>query len=455
MLLYIIISFVVLINSLQWGDALSCEAKDPNIIAQNLANAIKFPTISQSLDSEIPTNYTPYTQFITYLETTYPLVHTKLNRTVVNQYSLLFEWKGRNRRLKPIFINGHYDVVPVEPSQWSVDPFGGVILNGTIWGRGAIDNKLIVIAALEAVESLLLKSFIPERTVFLAFGHDEEIGGNDGHKKISELVQSRNITAEMIIDEGLPIMAPGFLPGLITQTTAMVGVFEKGYIFYNITAKGQGGHSSMPPSTQSPIGILSKAITTLESNQLPAPNSTMRNEFLEQFPSSTISAVPFLDYMRRTTTTVTLIRGGIKSNVLATSATAWISHRVVPGDDIDAIIARNNRLINDSRISVVIEATLPPSPYSNISTDTYKTLRRTLMYTFGGDLLVKSGLMFANTDTRHYWPVSSNIYRIMPIIGSGADLGSIHGFNEKLNIDNLVNAVAFYRELIKQFNIAD
>ncbi|EFA83705.1 peptidase M20 family protein [Heterostelium album PN500] len=416
-----------------------------NKVALKLANALKFKTISQD-DPDIKTDYKPFTDFIQYLQQAFPVLHSHLNREIINKYSMLYRWDGSNPALKPFFINCHYDVVPVDMSGWSVDPFGGVIKDGYVWGRGSIDNKLIVISAMEAIETLLKRSYVPERTLYLAIGHDEEIGGYNGHKMISAHVQSLGITAEMILDEGIPLLQAGFLPGLNT-TTALLGVNEKGYVYFNITATAPGGHSSMPPSQQSPIGILTKAVTAFESNPLPPPDSTLYpNQFLDQFTQQQIEMIPFLDYMRRTTT-VTMFRSGIKPNVLPTTATAWISHRVVPGDDVDAIIERNNRLINDTRIKVIIDAKLPPSPYSSPAAKPFKAVKQCIKKIFGQDVNVKSGLMFANTDTRYYWPVSPNIYRIMPCVVNSQGLAMPHGYNEKLAITDLVKAVSFYQHI--------
>ncbi len=99
----------------------------------------------------------------------------------------------------------HLDVVPVEAasqSLWKVDPFGGVVKDGYIWGRGAVDNKANLIAILESVEKLLREKYRPNRSVYLVFGHDEEASGSNGAGKVAELLQARKVQAEMVLDEG-------------------------------------------------------------------------------------------------------------------------------------------------------------------------------------------------------------------------------------------------------------
>ena len=146
--------------------------------AERLAGAIRIPTISAedagSFDGDT------FRAFRDYLESAFPLVHSRLRREVVGTHSLLYTWTGSDPSADPILLTGHMDVVPIEPgteNKWGQDPFSGKIVDGFIWGRGAIDNKSAVVGTLEAVDMLLAEGFRPSRTVMLAYGHDEEIGG--------------------------------------------------------------------------------------------------------------------------------------------------------------------------------------------------------------------------------------------------------------------------------------
>eukprot|EP01132_Coremiostelium_polycephalum_P005551 gene5551-6913_t len=417
--------------------------------------SLKFKTVSYDpSDLENPINYTEFIRYHQYLQTSFPLVHSQLTRTVVNSYSLLYKWTGAQPSLKPILINAHFDVVPITPFGWEYDPFNGTIANGYIYGRGALDNKLIVMSSLEAVETLLFHGYQPRRTIYFAFGHDEEIGGDNGHKKISQLLQSQGITAEMVLDEGLPIMAPGFVPGL-NKTTANIGVFEKGYLYYTLTVNSSGGHSAMPPA-ESAIGILSKAIIKLEANPFPVRmDSYSKNQLLSLFTPTQINNTPFLQSMTRTTTAVTMTRAGTKPNVIANQAIAWVNHRIVPGENSTYVLNRVLSIINDTRVQVNIDAALQPSPYSDPAAPAFGLVKKSLKKIFGNNINVVGGLMFANTDTRHYWNVSPNLYRIIPAINTAADFGTIHGYNERISIDSYLNAIKFYKKLILQFNICN
>ena len=147
------------------------------------------------------------------------------------------------------------------------DPFGGQIIDGHIWGRGAIDNKSAVVGTLEAIEILLASGFQPARTVYLAFGHDEEVGGTAGARQIAALLKQRGVELEMVLDEG-GVIGDGILSG-ISAPVALVGIAEKGFVTVELSAAAPGGHSSLPPR-QTAVGILSAAIAKLKASPIQA-----------------------------------------------------------------------------------------------------------------------------------------------------------------------------------------
>ncbi|MFC5271836.1 M20/M25/M40 family metallo-hydrolase [Adhaeribacter terreus] len=166
----------------------------------HLAKAIRIKTISpedpQDFDS------VAFHQFRNFLQKTYPLTQEKLAPKVINEFSLLYKWQGSDTRLKPVILMGHLDVVPVAEEtlkEWKATPFGGEIKHGHIWGRGAIDDKMSIIGILEATEMLLKQGFQPKRTIYLAFGHDEEVGGKYGAQAIVKHLQTENIQAEFVV----------------------------------------------------------------------------------------------------------------------------------------------------------------------------------------------------------------------------------------------------------------
>jgi carboxypeptidase PM20D1 len=135
------------------------------------------------------------------------------------------------------------------------------------WGRGTLDDKLGVVGALEAVELLAGRGYRPRRTVLLAFGQDEEVGGHRGATAIAALLRRRGVKPELVLDEG-GILGERLIPGL-TAPVGLVGIAEKGYLSLELRVRAAGGHSSMPP-VHTAIGILAAGLARLESRPMPA-----------------------------------------------------------------------------------------------------------------------------------------------------------------------------------------
>ncbi len=197
-----------------------------------------------------------------------------------------------------------------------------------------------MIGICEAVEYLLKQGYQPERTIYLGFGHDEEIGGVHGATEIAALLESRGVQLGCLLDEGGSVLE-SFLPGVDTPA-AMIGISEKGYVSLKLTVEVDGGHSSMP-AQETAIGILSLAIVKLELNPMPA-----RLEVIEFMMSYLGSVLPFFQRMLfantwlfggilkkelgksnlmnasiRTTTAPTIINAGNKDNVLPARLRQW------------------------------------------------------------------------------------------------------------------------------------
>ncbi len=206
-------------------------AKVPDIdapaVAQRLAKALRFQTISHGPEARVETE--AFLGLHARLAASFPKVHATLEREIVSDYSLLYRWRGSDPSLKPILLNAHMDVVPVEPgteARWTHPPFSGAIADGFIWGRGALDMKVSLTGLLEAIEHLLAQDFTPVRTVYLAFSHDEEAGGSRGTTTIARLLEERDIRLLFTLDEGMPI-THGIVPG-VEKPAALVGLAEKG-----------------------------------------------------------------------------------------------------------------------------------------------------------------------------------------------------------------------------------
>ena len=237
--------------------------------AEHLSGAVKFRTVSMA--SGAPIDTAQFLAFHAFLAQAFPLVHRTLTLETVSRLSLVYRWVGTDSAAPPVVFMGHMDVVPVPPENlkdWAHDPFSGDIAEGYVWGRGTLDDKTTVLATLEAVEGLLAQGVRPARTVYLQFGHDEEVGGMYGARVIVDSLIARGVKPAMVIDEG-GIMTGGLVPG-VKGRGAVVGIAEKGYVSLRLRATAVGGHSSMP-GARTAIGAISRAIAALGANPFPFP----------------------------------------------------------------------------------------------------------------------------------------------------------------------------------------
>jgi len=447
---------------------------DANTAAERLGKAIQFKTISFGVQA--PLSKGDFEAFHRYLEETYPKTHATLQRELVSGFSLLYTWQGSDPALKPLVIMGHFDVVPVPPGtekDWTHPPFEGAIVDGVVWGRGAADDKQNVIGAMEAVEWLITNDFKPKRTVMLSFGHDEELGGPEGAQKIVALLKERKITPECVVDEGGSVLE-GMMPG-VSSPTALIGIAEKGYVSFAITAHHQGGHSSTPPKS-SAIGILATAITKIENNPFPGGLSgPTRAMFAAMGPEMSfgqraifanlwlfspvvemiLAGRPETNATLRTTSAVTIIEGGVKDNVLPPEATATVNFRILPGETAESVKQRLIEIIDDDRITIepIEKEPRDPSPVSDVNAPSYKVLERTIREVCP-DVVVGPFLVLGGTDSRFFYEVTPNVYRFVPARFKGDELKMMHGVNERLSAQNFGEICRFYTQLIRNFDAA-
>ena len=437
-------------------------------VAKHLAGALRFQTVSNEGGGQ--TNAEAFLGLHKYLAQTFPKLHEKLSQEVVADYSLLYTWKGHDDRLRPILLMSHLDVVPVVPgteAQWTQPPFAGRIADGFIWGRGALDDKVGVLGILEAVEKLAGEGYQPQRTVYFAFGHDEESKGH-GAAIMAKLLGERGVTFDSILDEG-GLITNGIVPG-IAVPTALVAVAEKASVSVDLTVETEGGHSSTPPK-QTAIGVLSAAIKRLEDNPMPSriggamarsfaylgpelpflPRLAIANLWLfDSFIRQQLAANPTSDATIRTTTAVTIIEGGVKENVLPPQARAVVNFRILPGDKVNDVLAHVRQTVADPRVNIALHGDNPrePSNLSSDDTESFRLLQRTISQVFPQTIVVPN-LSIAATDTRNYEKLSDNIYRFAPAKVGPDDLKRIHGTNERIAVDNYRDAVRFYVQYLR------
>ena len=447
---------------------------DGESVAQRIGLAVQYRTISNRDPSLVDPQ--PFEGLHELLRTLYPQVHEQLTCEVINHHALLYTWQGTNPNLDAICFAAHQDVVPADESEtsgWLHPPFAGELADGYVWGRGTLDCKGTLIGIMEAVNNLLKSGYQPERTIYLAFGDDEEVSGLHGAQAIVETLQARGVQLAFMLDEGGAVTR-GTLYG-IDRPVGQVGISEKGYLSLRLKARVSGGHSATPPA-RTAIGSIGLAIAALEANPFP-----QRLDVIQFMMSFVGEALPFFERMRyantwlfgaglkrklaahpvtnaltRTTTAPTIIKGGSAENVLPAEAEALINFRILPGDTVVDVYQSVNEMIGDEVIEVLPahgetlqdEHAWDPTPVADVDSPEFERLAELIRATFPG-ALVAPYLMTGATDSRHYAPICQNVFRFSPFFLSAEEAALMHTANERLSFVNAGRMVAFYQELIR------
>ncbi|HVY08044.1 MAG TPA: M20 family peptidase [Burkholderiales bacterium] len=472
---FILVAAVVVINAARSGSRQITVARNDEAApavadaARRLAEAIRFRTIS-SKDAKTPSD--EFTRFHAFLVRSFPHVQSALRKQVVNGLSLVYEWPGSDPSLKPILVMAHQDVVPVDPTsadKWRQPAFDGIVSGGFIWGRGALDDKGALMALHEAAEALLAQGFRPKRSVYFAFGHDEETGGREGAAKIAQWLAQQNVRFESVLDEG-QVVTQGIVPG-VDKPVALIGIAEKGYLSLELLVEGEGGHSSMPPP-QTAVGILSAAIARLESHPFPGSISEpVRQQFAFLGPEqgwlkralfanlwlfgpivrAQMDKAPSTSAMLRTTIAPTMLEGSIKENVLPMRARGVVNFRLLPGMSGEDAIRRVEGVVADPRVKIVVTGSSrsEPSPVSDTDGEAFAKLHRTVKATFP-DAIVVPSLLLGATDTRHFISLSDSIFRFLPARLGREDLKRYHGVDERIGVENYEEFIRFYMRYLRE-----
>ncbi len=446
------------------------EKVDVDRFIKNLSDAIKIPTIANRDESLV--DWTPFDEFHAMLEKAYPLMHEKLEKQIISTRSLLYHWKSEHPEKEPIALLSHQDVVPVTPGtegDWKYPAYSGEVAEGFLWGRGAIDMKNHLIGVCEAVETLLEEGYVPERDVYLCFGHNEEVmaeGEICGADCMMRWFKERGIKLDSVLDEGGAILEAK-VDKVIDGHLAGVGIAEKGHVDFEISVNAKGGHSSQPPK-HSALGELSRIVCKLENNQFKAEltpqlyslfneigkNTTypvrcvMSNlPILKPLVTKICSEIPPVASMMRTTTAVTMANGSPAPNVLPQKATVNVNFRIMPGQSIEDV-EKHIRKYAGPKAEVRMVSGKNPSKISPTDSRAFNAIRE-ICKEMDPKAIVAPYLVMGGTDARNYEDVCDNIYRYSPFLMDTALLLTTHGTNERIPLTSLKDGVVFFKKYIK------
>ncbi|MDR2320534.1 MAG: M20/M25/M40 family metallo-hydrolase [Microbacterium sp.] len=364
---------------------------------------------------------------------------------------------GRNRDKPALVVHGHLDVVPAMAGDWQVDPFVGVVRDGMLWGRGAVDMKNMNAMILTSVAEILRAGEQPERDLILAFFADEENGGVEGSALV---VQNRPEwfagATEAISEVG------GYSIPVGDQSAYLLQVGEKALMWIRLIAKGRAGHGSRF-HPENAVTRLAEAVAAIGRTSWPIQLTDTTREFLDRMSALTglpvddpdalaATAGPAEAFLRstlRTTTNPTVLQAGYKHNVIPERAEALIDVRVIPGQE-EEVLAQLRALVGDDiEIEMVVQDIGMETPFAGSLVDAMVAA----LDRHDPGVPVIPYLLGAGTDNKALAFLGITGYGFAPL-KLPADLdftGMFHGVDERVPIESLVFGKRVLTDLLRTY----
>ncbi|KPV64133.1 MAG: putative metallohydrolase [Candidatus Bathyarchaeota archaeon BA2] len=383
--------------------------------------------------------------------------------------------KGDGKKPNLLLLS-HLDVVPATPKEWSVDPFSGLVKEGYVWGRGALDCKSLVAIETIVMKLLARKEVKLKGDVIFAATADEEMGGEVG---VGWLVETHpeKIRADYVINEGntLPSIHINGKHIFTVQTA------EKGIVWMKIKAHGRPGHGSCPgladnavlrmaevarrlgthrskikvaPTVKHMIKELSKergTIARLLSSLMTKPFSA--DLVLDQMAKKEKGIAEYLRASMRTTIAPTMVHGGIKENIIPSGCEGVFDCRILPGQTKETLLNEVKEVLKDiENLEFEIIKASEPSE-SPFDTALYRQVEETLKEFLPGCSVVPF-MMTGGTDSRYLRRLGSVCYGFQPLktdMPMDELLKMIHGVDERISVENLVFGTSVLCRLVERF----
>lgn len=436
------------------------------IAEEKLGAMIRIPTVSKHEHEDLSQFYLYHQE----LEKLFPLIHEKLEKTVLNG-TLVYHWKGADQGKLPVLFMGHQDVVPASDDGWSVPAYSGVVKDGCLYGRGALDCKGTMYVQMQAVEELLAEGFVPPCDVYLEYSINEETGG-DGAAAAMRYLRDKGIRFAFVLDEGGAVIDEA-VPGM-NKPYAVLGVTEKGYMDVKITARGKGGHSSTPPR-KTPAARLFAFANEIERKRpfkkklIPevqemfrqmAPAFSFPLRFLlgnlwltKPLIKAAMPLVsPFGEALMATTCCFTMMHGSDAANVIPKEPYLIANLRTSVHQSCEESLAVLKKYGRKYGLEFEVLLSRDASTVSDIHSAAYGFIEKTIRAHFP-DAGVAPYLIMGGTDCRHFHALSDTALRFAPVRMSNEQNASCHAVDENVTVTSLAEGVRFYKRLLKNYEL--
>jgi acetylornithine deacetylase/succinyl-diaminopimelate desuccinylase-like protein len=370
----------------------------------------------------------------------------KLYDSGPQQQLLLVRLPGKNRSLKPLLLLNHFDVVPVDRAAWKVDPFGGVIQDGFIWGRGTLDMKGVGVQQLFALTLLKDLGIVPERDIVMLCTPDEESGGALG---IQWMIKNHfdEINAEWCLDEGG--MGTRDIFSKEKRLIFGVAVGEKQMLWLRLRAKGTAGHGSQPIPDNANM-ILIQAI----QKALELPPNVKGNAVVAEMMHviGTPAENKFMAAIQKNTISLTTLTAGVgspvKANVIPSNSEATLDCRLLPGVNADEFVSEMKARINDPRVSIERLSTPVDAGESPSDTAMFKILADAIRKHHPGAEVTPMLVPFG-TDSVNLRKRKIPAYGFTPMILDFATSATMHSDSERIPLDQFLKGLRIYLDVLR------
>lgn len=410
-----------------------------------LSLAIMQPTVSGG-DPQ------PFYRLHTLLRQLFPRLFAHAACEVIGDLSLLIHLPGRQNARPMVFLS-HMDVVDAgDEMRWTHAPFGGEIMDGYIYGRGAADMKGHMIALLTAAEDLLEEGWNPTGDIYFAFSCDEEQRGGS-MEKIACILRDRGIKPAFVLDEGGSVSNPYVLA---TESAAYVGVAEKGRLLFSLSCEGMYAMEKLSKAAARiarihPIGRLCSPVL---DHMLPAMRPILRRSDKYRLRYHRLMEKQLIYRFSRTaagyaiTHTQLMLWKQQGDALLREKPTLYYSASVLPGDSTEKLLNRVRRIIRGTDITLTLGCLEEPGNLSPAQGLCWDALVTAIQVHFPGKMIIPA-LMPGGTDARRMEMLCQHVYRFSPFILPPEELARTHSYDERISIENLSRGVSFFRQMLQ------
>ena len=427
----------------------------------NLAAMIRKETVSENGSTDL----TKFREFHALLKELFPHIFAAADFEDMDG-SFLMRWKGTDPQALPVLFMNHHDTVEAK-GDWHHDPFGAEIYDKKLWGRGTLDTKGGLWAMLQAADDLAAEGFVPETDIYFESSCNEETT-NLGALHIAEVLKERGIRFSFVLDEGGMVLYEPFSGA--KADFAMIGMAERGCSNLLFTAKGDGGHASVPEKN-TPLVRLGQFMAEADKNRIfkvhvnhvikemlrrMAPTVKGPLGFIYAHPGFFAPLLTFVmprvsptaRALVQTTVAFTMAEGSDGYNVIPAKASVVGNMRVSHHQGWESSLKAISDLAKKYDLETTVLEKAEDSTLADFHDPAFHLMEQAVKAAFP-KAITAPYIMTGCSDARYMNPLTQNCLHFTPFFIDERQMESIHGLDECVDLSTLKPAVEFYRYLMK------